>query len=175
MSANFPPRHSVNLTPRQQAALQKELDAYGVHIDPKELKTMTMDQLKKRLLKAGKPEAFNAIEKMMRSMSGDKSSFVQSTGKIKLPPGVDKKLMQLFQKKFPKEATMKMQGLLAQLTKAFPDGEVPSPAALRKEIQSYLEKQHIPQSEAKSLAENVVQGEAEGGYGSSSSGGAETE
>lgn len=175
MSANFPERYSANLTPRQQEALQKELDAYGVHIDPKELKSMTMDQLKKKLQAAGKPEAFTAIEKVMRSLSGDKSGFTQSAPKIKLPPGVPQKLEEMFKKAFPKESTRHVQMFMAQLAQDFPDGEPPSPAALKREIQSYLEKQHVPQAEAQTFADSVITSEGEGDFGSTSSGGAETE
>lgn len=175
MSANIPPQGSVKLTPQQQEEVGKQLDAMGVHIDPKELKTMTMDQLQKKLIQAGKPEAFEKVKLVMRTISKDGIQTLPK-GFDKFPPKIQKGLENLFLDKFgPKEGPVKLRDFVNQLLQQTHGTDVPTGPALRKKIEEFLVKQHVPQVEAQNLAENVIQGESEGGLGSISSGGAETE
>ncbi|MCH9610287.1 MAG: hypothetical protein S4CHLAM81_13420 [Chlamydiales bacterium] len=177
MSANIPPQRHVNLSPSQQKELGQKLDELGVHIDPKELKTMSMDQLQKKLIQAGKPEAFEKVKIVMKSFSQEGA--VQSTPAMlkSMPPKLVEKLEKAFIQQFGKdEGPAKFQEFVKSLQQSHPDGNVPTGPALAKEMEAFLVKHHVQPVDAKAMVSEVmIHGESEGGLGSISSGGAETE
>ena len=174
MSAHIPPESArTPLTENQKNEIGTILKQDGVKFDPKDLDNMAA--LKKLLHSQGRDDEFMKVMKVVKGFSSE--GMTQSTPKSSIDAATGKKINMAFEKAFGKEhATQHMQDFKKYLEQERPAGTpAPTGAALATQMEQYLSKQHVPQVEAKALSTEAIQGDSEGGMGTISSGGAETE